>query len=87
MPIKKNLEFTVVDHSEVPEGSTGRGQLSPASLALLDGQTIFISGNGNRSARFTKMAKPRGYRVRTRIGERGGKRGTYIWLETLDAPA
>lgn len=86
MPTKKQtLDFVEVDPSEVPEGHAGRGQLSPASLALLDGKTIWMVGDKNRSARFARMAKPRGMRVHTRVGERDGSRGTYIWLERVDA--
>lgn len=79
--VKKNLDFIEVDPKEVPEGRTGRGQISPASEALLAGKTIWMEGDKNRSARFSRMAKPRGFRVRTRTGERGGKKGSYIWLE------
>lgn len=83
----KNIEFTVVDRSEVPEATrSGRGQLSPASLALLDGKTIWVEGK-NRGTRFTQMARPRGFRVRTRSGARGKKAGTYVWLEPAEAPA
>lgn len=82
---KTTLDFVEVDPSEVPPGGPGRGQLSGASQALLDGKTIWMVGDKNRSARFARMAKPRGFRVRTRTGERGGSRGTYIWLEALDA--
>lgn len=77
-----NIEFEVVDHAEVPPGRAGRGELGPASRALLIGQTIWMTGD-NRAARFTRMAKPRGYRVRTRTGVRNGETGTYIWLEPL----
>ena len=80
---KTNLDFIEVSREEVPEGSTGRGQLSPASLALLDGKTIWMAGDRNRSARFARMAKPRHLRVRTRVGERDGTKGTYIWLEAM----
>lgn len=73
--------FVVVEHSEVPEGPAGRGGLSPASIVLLEGKTIFIEGERSRSARFARMAKPRGYRVRTRAAERSGKKGVYVWLE------
>lgn len=80
---KASVDFVEVDHSEVPEGSPGRGHLSAASLALIDGKTIWMEGEKNRSARFARMAKPRGFRVRTRVGEHGGKRGIYVWLEPL----
>lgn len=81
-----NLDFEVVDPSEVPEGRPGRGQLSPASLALLEGKTIFMGGR-NRAARFASMAKPRGFKVRTRAGKRGGAEGVYIWLEAVPPDA
>jgi hypothetical protein len=83
---RATLEFVVVDHAEVPEGGNGRGQLSAASLALLEGKTIFMDGR-NRSARFSRMANTRGFRVRTRTGERKGSKGTYVWLEPLDNEA
>lgn len=76
--------FLIVDPSEVPEGPAGRGALSGASLALLEGNTIFIEGERNRSARFARMAKPRGFRVRTRTSLRNGKQGVYVWLERMD---
>lgn len=75
--------FVVVDHAEVPEGPAGRGALSEASMALLDGKTIWMEGDNNHSARFARMAKPRGFRVRTRTADRSGKRGVYAWLEPL----
>jgi hypothetical protein len=77
-------EFEVVSHDEVPEGRNGRGQLGPASQALLAGETIWMPGTKNRAARFSRLAKPRGFRVRTRAGERNGERGTFIWLEALE---
>lgn len=81
----KSVDFVEVDVSEIPDGAVrGRGLLSPASQALLDGKAIWMGG-ANRSARFSRMAKPRGFRVRTRTGERGGERGTYIWLERTEA--
>ncbi len=82
MPKAHTDNFVVVDHSEVPEGPAGRGALSEASKALLAGETIFMAGEV-RSGRFARMAKPRGLRVRTRSGERGGKKGLYIWLEPI----
>lgn len=79
------VDFEEVDHAEVPEGRAGRGQLGPASLALLAGKTIWMAGDRNRANRFMRMAKPRGYRVHTRGGVRNGAQGTYIWLEGIDA--
>ena len=79
----KNVEFIEVDPTEVPEGRAGRGQLSPASKALLEGKTIWIPGK-NRATRFSKMARSRGYQVRTRAGARDGVAGTYVWLVPLD---
>ena len=77
-------DFEVVPHDEVPPATgAGRGQLSEASQSLLRGDTIFMTGK-NLSARFSRMAKPRGYRVRTRAGARKGKQGTYLWLEPLE---
>jgi hypothetical protein len=84
--VVQTLGFEIVDRSEVPEGPAGRGQLSPASEALLDGKTIFMEGP-NRSARFARMAKPRGYRVRTRTGTRNDQKGTYVWLEPTPVAA
>ena len=83
---RASVGFTVVDPSEVPAGGAGRGELSPASKALLEGATIWIEGK-NRASRFAQMAKPRGYRVRTRSGARGKQQGTYVWLEPIEAPA
>lgn len=84
---KSNPDFIEVDPSEIPDGnSRGRGLLSPASQALLDGKVIWMSGI-NRSARFARMARPRGYKVRTRTGEHEGVRGTYIWLERIEEAA
>lgn len=77
--------FVIVDPAEVPDGPAGRGALSPASEALLDGKTIFIEGQRSRSARFTRMAKPRGFKVRTRSGEHDGKAGVYVWLDAVEA--
>ena len=82
-PVTAELEFIEVPHEEVPEGRAGRGMLSAASLALLDGKTIWMAGR-NRAARFSRMAKPRGFRVRTRSAARDGQAGTYIWLESID---
>lgn len=79
--------FVVVDREEVPESTgNGRGQLSPASAALLEGKTIWVEGK-NRSSRFVRMAKPRGFRVRTRTGSRKNVKGTYVWLESLEPAA
>lgn len=78
----RTLDFEIVDRSEVPEGRSGRGELSPASIALLEGKTLFMEGK-NRASRFSNMAKPRGFRVRTRAGNRNGRQGTYVWLEAL----
>lgn len=83
---RAEVGFVVVDRSEVPEGGNGRGQLSPASEALLGGATIWMEG-GNRAARFARMAKPRGYKVRTRTAVREGRKGTYVWLEPLATEA
>lgn len=78
----KSDNFIIVEHEEVPEGPGGRGALSPASMALLDGKTIFIEGDA-RPGRFARMAKPRGFRVRTRSADRNGKHGLYVWLEDV----
>ena len=70
-------DFVVVDPKEVPERTRA---LSPAAEALVEGKTIFVEGKG-RAARFTPMAKKRGFRVRSRTAERDGTVGTYLWLE------
>lgn len=80
---RASLGFTVVDHDEVPEGGAGRGELSPASKSLLEGNTIWIEGK-NRASRFSQMAKPRGFRVRTRSATRKNQKGTYVWLERIE---
>jgi hypothetical protein len=80
--VTRSVEFEIVDPAEVPAGGNGRGQLSPASAALLAGETIWMAGK-SRATRFAVMAKPRGYRVRTRTGDRDGVKGTYIWLELV----
>lgn len=79
---RASVGFEIVDPSEVPVGGAGRGELSPASKSLLEGATIWIEGK-NRASRFAQMAKPRGYRVRTRSGSRKNKAGTYVWLEPI----
>lgn len=78
----ENNGFVVVDRSEVPAGF-GRGMLSEASKALLDGKTIWVAGK-SKAARFVRMARPRGFRVRTRSGVREAQKGTYVWLEKLE---
>lgn len=81
---KATLDFEIVDPSEIPPGRQRADALSPASLALLEGKRIFMKGP-NRAQRFGPMAKARGFRVRTRVGERGGDKGTFIWLESREA--
>lgn len=81
---RSGVDFIEVDPSEIPNSnSRGRGLLSEASQALLEGKAIWMSGV-NRSARFARMSRPRGFKVRTRTGDRDGVRGTYIWLEKAE---
>ena len=82
MPDKVKAAFEVVEPTEVPNRTTGQGRpMSPITLALLDGKTIFVVGE--RDWAFRKTLSSRGRRLHTRRAERDGVKGVYLWTEEI----
>lgn len=74
-------DFEIVSASDIPARKTRGNHPTPASLALADGQTIFIVGR-RASDVFrspNSYLSRRGFRIHQRTGERNGVAGQYIW--------
>lgn len=70
-------EFEIVS-DDLRASTEGRGNLSEATLALLDGKTIKVSQEF-KSGRFTNTLRRRGFKLRQRkMGD-----GLVLWAEPL----
>lgn len=77
-------DFVVVDMTEIPPKARGRGNLSEANRALLDGEVIWERGKPKSASSRAQLAKRNGKRARYRRGERNGEDGTFFWFENRE---
>jgi hypothetical protein len=83
-----NIE--TVDRSEVPARDWDGPGRPPSALSarLVAGETVFIPGGDHRTAARSRGRKGhvarQGMRIRSRVGEREGVPGVYLWAEEID---
>ena len=76
-------KYIVVERSEVPARRDAIGRpIGEMTQALIDGKIIFIPRVGDVS--FRKTLSKYGRRLRTRVADREGVRGTYLWAEEIE---
>ncbi len=74
-------DFVIIDKSERPAGY----RVSPLTLALLDGETLFLSIEKGRAlgGSSARTLKTRGLRLVTRALTRDGIQGMAAWAEPI----